>query len=221
MGVKELWKFLKPVGRSVDLQTMANRRYAVDASIWITQFVKAMRDAEGALPSRRGHPTPPILRRAPRATSLLHAGSPAPSPPRRPRRAARTPADWPRRAGNPIKHAHIKGFFQRIIRLLVLNIKPVFVFDGGTPLLKRQTVAARRARRDNSDVKLRRLAEKQITNLLQQSAVASVRQQKALGSGGAAAAAAAAEVVAEGGAGSMINPCARTPLYLVNPRMSL
>ena len=103
----------------------------------------------------------------------------------------------------------------------MLNIKPVFVFDGGTPLLKRQTVAARRARRDNSDVKLRRLAEKQITNLLQQSAVASVRQQKALGSGGAAAAAAAAEEVAEGGAGSMINPCARAHLYLVNSRMSL
>ena len=58
MGVKELWKFLKPVGRSVDLQTMANRRYAVDASIWITQFVKAMRDAEGALPSRRTPPHP-------------------------------------------------------------------------------------------------------------------------------------------------------------------
>ena len=69
MGVKELWKFLKPVGRSVDLQTMANRRYAVDASIWITQFVKAMRDAEGALPFRRTppHPSCAVLLEQPRS----------------------------------------------------------------------------------------------------------------------------------------------------------
>jgi hypothetical protein len=48
MGVQGLWELLQPVGRTVDLQTMANRRYAVDASIWITQFVKAMRDEDGS-----------------------------------------------------------------------------------------------------------------------------------------------------------------------------
>jgi DNA excision repair protein ERCC-5 len=47
MGVSGLWELLQPVGRTVDLATMANRRYAVDASIWITQFIKAMRDEDG------------------------------------------------------------------------------------------------------------------------------------------------------------------------------
>ena len=37
MGVQNLWELLQPVGRTVDLQTLANRRYAVDASIWIVQ----------------------------------------------------------------------------------------------------------------------------------------------------------------------------------------
>ena len=53
MGVQGLWELLQPVGRTVDLQTMANRRYAVDASIWITQFFKAMRDEEGAAAVQR------------------------------------------------------------------------------------------------------------------------------------------------------------------------
>ena len=58
----------------------------------------------------------------------------------------------------------------RVIRLLTLNIKPVFVFDGATPLLKRQTVMARRARRDQSKTKLRRVAEKVLLNTLQRNA---------------------------------------------------
>ena len=151
MGVQGLWELLQPVGRTVDLQTMANRRYAVDASIWITQFVKAMRDEEG----------------------------------------------------NMIKNAHILGFFRRIIRLLTLNIKPVFVFDGATPLLKRQTVMARRARRDSSKTKLRRVAEKVLLNTLQRSAVQTIQQHKARDP---AVAAASASGSAAGAAGSMINP---------------
>ena len=58
----------------------------------------------------------------------------------------------------------------RVIRLLALNIKPVFVFEGATPLLKRQTVMARRARRDQSKTKLRRVAEKVLLNTLQRNA---------------------------------------------------
>ena len=50
MGVTHLWDLLQPVGRTVDLHTMANRRYAVDASIWIVQFTKV-----------RHHPLPAWL----------------------------------------------------------------------------------------------------------------------------------------------------------------
>ncbi len=40
------------------------------------------------------------------------------------------------------------GFFRRICKLLFIGIKPVFVFDGGAPILKRQTVSGRKARRE-------------------------------------------------------------------------
>ena len=46
---------------------------------------------------------------------------------------------------------------RRIVRLMTLNIKPVFVFDGVTPQIKRRTVAARRARREKSSAKLRKV----------------------------------------------------------------
>jgi len=42
--------------------------------------------------------------------------------------------------GNRLKNAHLLGFFRRICKLLFYNIKPVFVFDGGSPELKRLTL---------------------------------------------------------------------------------
>jgi DNA excision repair protein ERCC-5 len=67
-----------------------------DASIWVFQFMKSMRDEDG----------------------------------------------------NFIRNGHLIGFFRRICRLLFNKIRPVFVFDGATPALKRLTVAARRRRRE-------------------------------------------------------------------------
>lgn len=37
-------------------------------------------------------------------------------------------------------NAHLLGLFTRICKLLYYKIKPVFVFDGGVPLLKRNTI---------------------------------------------------------------------------------
>ncbi|KAI8998040.1 hypothetical protein BC832DRAFT_250499 [Gaertneriomyces semiglobifer] len=47
MGVKGLWGLLEPAAKPRRLETLANKRLAVDASIWIHQFLKAMRDKEG------------------------------------------------------------------------------------------------------------------------------------------------------------------------------
>ncbi len=66
--------------------------------------------------------------------------------------------------GEMIQNAHLLGFFRRIVRLLCNRIRPVFVFDGDTPVLKRQTVAARRRQRAQADVKLKRVAEKLLLN---------------------------------------------------------
>ena len=42
--------------------------------------------------------------------------------------------------GNPLSHAHLLVLFNRICKLLYYHIKPVFVFDGATPTLKKKTL---------------------------------------------------------------------------------
>lgn len=96
MGVTGLWPILAPSARPTPLPTLNRKRLAVDASIWIYQFLKAVRDKEG----------------------------------------------------NALRNSHVVGFFRRICKLLYFGIKPVFVFDGGAPVLKRQTVLGRKKRRE-------------------------------------------------------------------------
>ncbi|KAI4217539.1 MAG: hypothetical protein LQ351_000134 [Letrouitia transgressa] len=96
MGVTGLWSIVQPCARPIKLETLNRKRLAVDASIWIYQFLKAVRDKEG----------------------------------------------------NALRNSHVVGFFRRICKLLFFGIKPVFVFDGGAPILKRQTITGRKARRE-------------------------------------------------------------------------
>lgn len=114
MGVHGLWQLLEPSGRRLNVELLTGKILAVDASIWITQFIKAMRDDRGEM----------------------------------------------------IKNAHLLGFFRRICKMLFHKIKPVFVFDGGTPALKKRTVAERRRRREVQEAKLKRVAEKLLLNHL-------------------------------------------------------
>ncbi|TKA32492.1 hypothetical protein B0A50_01600 [Salinomyces thailandicus] len=96
MGVTGLWQILQPCARPIKIETLNRKRLAVDASIWIYQFLKAVRDKEG----------------------------------------------------NALRNSHVVGFFRRICKLLFFGIKPVFVFDGGAPALKRQTITGRKRRRE-------------------------------------------------------------------------
>lgn len=45
--------------------------------------------------------------------------------------------------GRALVNAHVLGFLRRISKLLFYGIKPVFVFDGGAPALKRTTLVLR------------------------------------------------------------------------------
>ena len=54
MGVNGLWKLISPSGRMIDIATLRGKMLAVDASIWLTQFLKAMRDDEGRM-IQNGH----------------------------------------------------------------------------------------------------------------------------------------------------------------------
>ena len=47
MGVTGLWTVVQPCARPIRLETLNKKRLAVDASIWIYQFLKAVRDKEG------------------------------------------------------------------------------------------------------------------------------------------------------------------------------
>eukprot|EP00177_Eucheuma_denticulatum_P006894 GFKZ01012544.1.p1 GENE.GFKZ01012544.1~~GFKZ01012544.1.p1 ORF type:complete len:1385 (-),score=255.17 GFKZ01012544.1:1795-5949(-) len=129
MGVHGLWELLSPVGHRVSNEHVRNKILAVDISIWLTQFVKAMRDAEGA----------------------------------------------------QVRNAHLLGVLRRCIKLLYLSVRPVLVFDGATPGLKRRTLAGRRSMRDRHEAKLRRLAERMLVNRMKISVLGAAIQTKRKG----------------------------------------
>ena len=54
MGVKQLWKLLAPYGRYISIETLGTQRLAVDVSIWLEQFARAMIDSRGQ-PIPNGH----------------------------------------------------------------------------------------------------------------------------------------------------------------------
>lgn len=112
MGVHGLWELLAPVGRREPIETLYGKTVAIDISVWLTQFVRAMRDSEGAM----------------------------------------------------LRNAHLLGIFRRCCKLLFHSIRPVFVFDGATPALKKKTLMLRAAARDRQEIKIRRLAEKLLRN---------------------------------------------------------
>ena len=126
MGVTGLWTVLQPCARPIKIETLNKKRLAVDASIWIYQFLKAVRDKEG----------------------------------------------------NALRNSHIVGFFRRICKLLFIGIKPVFVFDGGAPALKRQTISARKSRREGRREDAVRTAGKLLALQMQRAAEREEQRRK-------------------------------------------
>ncbi|GLB40317.1 putative xeroderma pigmentosum G I-region [Lyophyllum shimeji] len=62
--------------------------------------------------------------------------------------------------GRALVNAHILGFLRRIAKLLFYGIKPVFVFDGGAPVLKKATLRERREKKSGAVASHAKLAEK-------------------------------------------------------------
>lgn len=42
--------------------------------------------------------------------------------------------------GARLENAHLLGLFHRLCKLMYYRVKPVFVFDGGVPILKQETI---------------------------------------------------------------------------------
>ncbi|XP_078033865.1 rad2 superfamily protein mus201 [Augochlora pura] len=78
------------------------------------------------------------------------------------------------RFGNLKPNAHLIGLFNRICKLMYYKIKPVFVFDGGVPMLKKDTIALRRKQKSTAKNKATQMRTELINNLIKHSAVKTV-----------------------------------------------
>ena len=85
----------------------------MDVSIWLVQFVKAMRDNN---------------------TGEMQQG------------------------------AHIIGLFTRLCRLMYYRMRPVIVFDGPPPMLKKRTIQQRQWQRLKNQALMRSVAERILLN---------------------------------------------------------
>ncbi|KAJ7378197.1 nucleotide-excision repair, DNA incision, 3'-to lesion [Desmophyllum pertusum] len=80
--------------------------------------------------------------------------------------------------GNPVPNAHLVGLFNRLCKLLYYGVKPVFVFDGGVPHLKKKTLALRKEQRFKAVHKSGKVAEKIVKNYLKAKALETVTKRK-------------------------------------------
>ncbi|XP_056134816.1 DNA excision repair protein ERCC-5 homolog [Lampris incognitus] len=75
------------------------------------------------------------------------------------------------REGNSVQNAHLLTLFHRICKLLFFRIRPVFVFDGDAPLLKKQTLATRRQRKEELNRESKNTNEKLLKTFLKRQAI--------------------------------------------------
>ncbi|KAG8970514.1 DNA repair protein rad2 [Tulasnella sp. 419] len=73
--------------------------------------------------------------------------------------------------GRGLVNAHILGFLRRICKLLFYGIRPVFVFDGGAPALKRSTLNERRKKKSGAAASHVKLAERLLAAQLRKEAL--------------------------------------------------
>ncbi|KAF6376160.1 ERCC excision repair 5, endonuclease [Rhinolophus ferrumequinum] len=82
------------------------------------------------------------------------------------------------RHGNSIENAHLLTLFHRLCKLLFFRIRPIFVFDGDAPLLKKQTLAKRRHKRDLATDDSRKTTEKLLSTFLKRQAIKTALRSK-------------------------------------------
>ncbi|KAF9456623.1 hypothetical protein BDZ94DRAFT_334056 [Collybia nuda] len=80
--------------------------------------------------------------------------------------------------GRALINAHVLGFLRRISKLLFYGIKPVFVFDGGAPALKKRTLRERREKKSGAAADHAKLAEKLLAAQMRREAFGRVRPDK-------------------------------------------
>lgn len=112
MGVHGLWKLIEPSGRVIPLESMADKILAVGILLFLIDTIIIFFDG---LFLNYDHSDVSIWLH--QAMKGMHDAR-----------------------GAPIAVAHLLILFHRLCKLLFYKIRPVFVFDGGVPMLKRQTM---------------------------------------------------------------------------------
>ncbi|XP_070264719.1 DNA excision repair protein ERCC-5 isoform X2 [Myotis yumanensis] len=82
------------------------------------------------------------------------------------------------RHGNAIENAHLLTLFHRLCKLLFFRIRPIFVFDGDAPLLKKQTLAKRRHKKDLATSDSKKTTEKLLKTFLKRQAIKTALRSK-------------------------------------------
>nr|XP_054301782.1 DNA excision repair protein ERCC-5 isoform X2 [Pongo pygmaeus] len=82
------------------------------------------------------------------------------------------------RHGNSIENPHLLTLFHRLCKLLFFRIRPIFVFDGDAPLLKKQTLVKRRQRKDLASGDSRKTTEKLLKTFLKRQAIKTAFRSK-------------------------------------------
>ncbi|XP_038673877.1 DNA repair protein complementing XP-G cells homolog [Scyliorhinus canicula] len=78
------------------------------------------------------------------------------------------------RHGNAVPNAHLLILLHRLCKLLFYRIRPVIVFDGKTPLLKKQTLANRWQRKELAEKATKKTTDKLLRTILKQHALKNV-----------------------------------------------
>ncbi|KZT07787.1 PIN domain-like protein [Laetiporus sulphureus 93-53] len=79
--------------------------------------------------------------------------------------------------GRGLVNAHVLGFLRRISKLLFYGIKPVFVFDGGAPALKRATITERKKKKAGAALSHAKVAERLLAAQLRREALNHVQEK--------------------------------------------
>ncbi|KAF5920367.1 hypothetical protein HPG69_009617 [Diceros bicornis minor] len=149
MGVQGLWKLLECSGRQVSPETLEGKILAVGilnaASLLEIEIVTVKEEIPEHFP----------LTILPDISIWLN-------------QALKGVRD---RHGNSIENAHLLTLFHRLCKLLFFRIRPIFVFDGDAPLLKKQTLAKRRQRKDLATSDSKKTTEKLLKTFLKRQAI--------------------------------------------------
>lgn len=114
MGVHGLWRLIEPSGKPVPLETLENKVLAVGILFICAQILNVCETKNIFLNS------------AIDISIWLHQAI----------------KGFQDAKGGAVPNAHLLGIYHRVCKLLYFRIKPVFVFDGGVPALKKQTIVS-------------------------------------------------------------------------------